>query len=246
MRLDVASISQLGTRDNNEDRIFAAVTEGIALFAVADGLGGHGGGDVAAGIAIAQMENAFHSNCGDLEACIEQSFQSAQAAILEYCQLIGNRHGIKTTLTLLVVANDFRARWAHIGDSRLYYFPARRAKRYRRTLDHSVSQTLASRGEIKEKQIRFHEDRSFLLRALGEDMPCAEYDLGDETPLRQGDAILLCSDGFWEWIPEQLMIGGLKKAASANEWLGVMEQLILRAGNGQDMDNYSAIAIIVK
>jgi len=248
MRLDVASISQQGSRNINEDRICFGIFDGLALFAVADGLGGHGGGDIAASIAVQKTEEIFSSSSehDDVESCLEQCFQAAHIAILEQCKAVGSRYSMKTTLAILTVAEDFKARWAHIGDSRLYYFPVHRRKRYLRTLDHSVTQSLVSRGEIKEDQVRFHEDRSYLLRALGEDTRRAEYDLSDATPLRIGDAILICTDGFWEWIPEQTMISCLKHAHDAHEWLGEMEQRILQAGTGKDMDNYSAIAIMVR
>lgn len=240
MCLDAAGISKIGSREVNEDSIHITLSGPVSLFAAADGLGGHGGGDIASTIALEQARMAFFTGDGDIPSRMERCFNNAQEAIAKQ-----TRHGM-TTLAVLAVTQEFKARWAHVGDSRVYYFPAHRPRRYVRTLDHSVTQSLATRGMIKEKEIRFHEDRSMLIRALGDKAHSPDFDLSEEISLRQGDALLLCTDGFWEWVPEKTMIKLFKRAKRAEEWLGKMEQELLRSGANKDIDNYSAIAVILR
>ena len=136
------------------------------------------------------------------------------------------------------------ARFAHVGDSRIYHFE--KAKYVQRSQDHSVPQMLANRGDIKEKDIRHHEDRSRLLRVMGTEWDSPKYQAVDGIKLTNRSSFLLCSDGFWELIDEKQMCKLLKKAADPQDWLGKMEEIVLKNGTGTNMDNYSAIAVFVR
>jgi serine/threonine protein phosphatase PrpC len=232
------AISKIGDRGNNEDSVdIYAGNEGY-LFALADGLGGHGQGEVASKIAVEQAIAAFQDSGGDLARC----FSQAQAQILAEQKLRQVKNEIKTTLVCLQIVGT-SARWGHVGDSRLYYFS--KNKLMRRSLDHSVSQALAAAGEIKEKDIRRHEDRNRLLRVIGIEWDSPKYELSEEVKLNKDDAFLLCSDGFWEWIEDKVIVKTMKKAGTPEHWLGLMEEEVSRNGRGHDMDNYSAIAVFV-
>ena len=173
---------------------------------------------------------------------LEEAFESAQKAILDEQKKRPLRDGMKTTATLLLI-DSTHAIWAHIGDSRLYLF--QKGKIVCRTLDHSVPQMLAMIGEIKEKQIRNHPDRSRLLRSLGTEWSDKKYEISEIHKLSECQAFLLCTDGFWELIEEKMMCKCLKKSHNAQEWLQLMHDEILRNGRNTDMDNHSAIAVIV-
>ena len=233
-------LSRVGCRDNNEDNVGMFQAGEEYCFALADGLGGHGKGEVASGIAVEQAVAAFAQAGEASEAVIHTAFQNGQEAILEAQKADLSDRDMKTTFVYLLVGKE-EIRWAHIGDSRLYRFE--HGKLAERTLDHSVPQMLVAAGQIKEKQIRHHPDRNRLLRVMGTDWEEPRYQLGGPVPATPGQAFLLCTDGFWEWIEEKKMISALKKSRTPREWLQRMEEIVLKQGRGENMDNYSAIAV---
>jgi len=247
MTFDVYTLIKPGERDVNEDSVAVALGPSLTCYAVADGLGAHGGGDVASQTAVMAIEGLARQPWEDSAAFLSCCFQEAQRAVM--AKRIEHRHtmNMKTTLTALVITAEFEAIWAHVGDSRLYRFPARRPWQWIRTQDHSVPQAMCNAGTIREKEIRFHPNRSSLLHALGmegEDKQAAVCDA--PVKLQPGDAFLLCSDGFWEWITEGQMLLHLLKTKSTEEWVKAMERQILHKGSGKGMDNYSAIALKVR
>lgn len=105
---------------------------------------------------------------------------------------------------------------------------------------------LASRGDIRDKDIRRHEDRNRLLRVMGSEWDRPEYQMSNQIPLTNHTSFLLCSDGFWELIDEKMMCKTLKKSNTPEKWLQSMETVIWENGRGTNMDNYSAIAVFVR
>lgn len=231
-------LTNQGERDHNEDFIGRALRGNRAVFILADGLGGHGKGEVASRSVV---ENVIsHYKEGEQVPELSECIEFAQQKLLEQQITEHMTYGMKTTLVMLELDGK-RMRWAHIGDSRAYHF--RKRKVIARTLDHSVPQMLVATGQIKEKEIRFHEDRNRLLRVMGTEWSQPQYVVSDWKEMNEGDAFLLCSDGFWEWIQEKYMEKALKKAKTAQNWLDLMEERIRKNGTGKDMDNYSAIAV---
>jgi PPM family protein phosphatase len=112
----------------------------------------------------------------------------------------------------------------------------------KQTSDHSVPQLLANAGEIDASDIRFHEDRNRLLRSIGSEDTFKPHLEQSPITLYSGDAFLLCTDGFWEYVFEAEMVEYLQQASSAATWLNTME-LRLLARAPERNDNYSAIAI---
>ena len=132
-----------------------------------------------------------------------------------------------------------------MGDSRLYHF--RGGNQLSRTIDHSVPQMLVLSGQIKEKDIRRHPDRSALLRAMGAEWDSPAYEISQRgLEIAKGDTFLLCSDGFWEWIEEKTMIKILKKNLSVHDTLLEMVNEVKKNGIGKGMDNYSAVLVSIK
>ena len=119
----------------------------------------------------------------------------------------------------------------------------RKNKIYKRTLDHSVPQMLVLSKQIKEKNIRNHPDRSMLLRVMGVEWEEPMYELMEPIPLKKAQAILLCSDGFWELINEDEMCACLKKSKSVTEWLAMMAKIVSDRGDNIKMDNNTAVAV---
>ncbi len=232
-------LSDGGMRANNEDSIGMYQDEESYCFILADGLGGHGKGELASQLAVQEVIKEFVSkDCK--ESFMDRAFLGAQDAILKGQSEDKTASDMKTTLVVLKVEAN-RHSWGHIGDSRLYYFQDNRLKS--RTLDHSVPQMLVAIGEIKEKQIRCHPDRNRLLKVLGAEIDELNYQLAPEVKQEGKQAFLLCSDGFWELIEEKKMEKTLKSSSSPEEWLAAMKEIVIRNGKHIDMDNYSAIAV---
>ena len=234
-------ISRTGSRPVNEDSTGMHQVEEKYGFFLADGLGGHGKGDVASQTAIEQAILQFEQgSCS--EETLKNIFEAGQAGVLEQQRIAGNSQGMKTTMTALLIDAQ-TIRWGHIGDSRIYYF--QNNKLIGRTMDHSVPQMLVAAGEIKEKEIRHHPDRNRLLRVMGVDEETLRYQLAEPIARKGRQAFLLCSDGFWELIDEKEMTTLLKKSKTVEQWLDEMEVLVRRHGYGTNMDNYSAVAVWV-
>ena len=231
-------LTNKGERAVNEDFLDVSITPERLAFILCDGLGGHGNGDIASRFVTEQVKAALEQ-----KKTVEESIQHAQDALLEkqIAEHAGN--SMKTTVTCLALAGD-QARFAHVGDSRVYYFE--KTKSMLRSQDHSVPQMLVNRGDIKEKDIRHHEDRSRLLRVMGTEWDRPKYQVVEGIKLTKRSSFLLCSDGFWELIDEKQMSKTLKKADSPQQWLAAMEEIILANGKGTNMDNYSAIAVFVR
>jgi serine/threonine protein phosphatase PrpC len=208
---------------------------------LADGLGGHHGGATASRVAVESVLAAFGQNPEVSSEALCAHIGLANQAVLERQQSEPELQSMRTTIVALLASPD-AAVWAHVGDSRLYRFYGKACER---TKDHSVPQRLADAGEIREDQIRFHEDRNRLLRSLGSRADAGvETGRADRAP-RAGDAFVLASDGFWEWLTEAEMAEDLRSSFTSKKWLGKMEARIQgRAAAGHD--NYSAIGVMVR
>ena len=174
---------------------------------------------------------------------MERAFQGAQDAVLLKQKINLETKLMSTTLVLLVL-EDGKAQWGHIGDARLYLF--RNGEILKQTRDHSVPQMLVQVGEIKPEEIRHHPDRSRLLRVIGHPWEEIPYEISEEQSVRSKDTWLLCSDGFWEYITEDEMCRTLREASDMTDWLLRMEHIVQEHGRGYDMDNYSAICVQVR
>lgn len=231
-----------GTREINEDRYGVAMHGDSYCFTVADGLGGHGNGEVAAQAAVDVICTTFVDE-GYSDSFFQKAFSAAQDAILREQERLQAPSRMKTTAVVLVVHKG-KAIWAHVGDSRLYSFKQGMMKT--RTTDHSVPQMLAISGEIKEKDIRHHPDRNRLMRVMGIRGENPRYDVSPAMRLRGDNAFLLCTDGFWELVEDADMAQLQKESTSPEAWLIQMTQKIQENGKGSEMDNYTAIAVYAK
>ena len=241
INISYASVSETGSREVNEDCISITKADENFCFIVCDGLGGHGKGEVASELVTKEISRCFEEN-GKEADFFDMAFQKAQEKLLEEQVAQSSPSQMKTTAVALRII-DGVASWCHIGDSRLYFF--RKSKLKSRTIDHSVVQLLALSKEIKEKEIRFHPDRNMLLKVMGTEWTGDSYVISEKAELKKGDAFLLCSDGFWEFIEEKKMAVCLKKSENAQEWLEKMVKEVELNGDGKETDNYSAIAVTV-
>lgn len=211
------------------------------VFVLADGLGGHGYGEIASKEAVEAVKKHFISNQDEeIYKLLQDSFQVAHNMMKKLQNEVQDDSFFKTTLAIVVAAEDYVI-WGHIGDSRIYHFEE--GYLIERSMDHSVPQMLFNTGAIREKQIRHHEDRNRLTRVLGSEEENSKPFITVQEPRNENTAFLLCSDGFWEFVPEKTMIKSLQQSLNAGEWLRAMEKKALKNGRKYDMDNYSAIAV---
>ncbi|MDE6642425.1 MAG: protein phosphatase 2C domain-containing protein [Acetatifactor sp.] len=226
-----------GDREPNEDFAAAEYSGGRYCFTVADGLGGHGRGEIASRLVCETAQHYFkeHGECS-----IETMFEAAQEKLLEKQREENAVDAMKTTLNVLVVSGN-GIQGGHVGDTRSYYF--KNNKMASRTKDHSVPQMMVSMGEIKDKDIRHHVDRNRLLRVMGIEWNKPQYVLSREVKPGHKQAFLLCTDGFWEYIEDRDMEKCLKKANDVQGWLDAMNAIVRQNGKDSDMDNYTALAV---
>lgn len=243
--IEYATVTEIGEKEKNEDTVRVFINQPLSTygFVLADGLGSYGNGDVASKFVCECVGAAIENTDSFGGVFLDQCFDTAQKMLMEEKELNGLT-SIKTTMVMLLIT-DKVAQWGYVGDSRLYHF--RDGKQLSRTIDHSVPQMLALSGQIKEKDIRHHPDRSVLLRAMGAEWDAPAYEIPQRLMRTlKGDTFLLCSDGFWEWIDEKTIIKILKKGLSAYDALREMTAEVKANGMGKGMDNYSAILVNIK
>ncbi len=237
--ISYASCSCLGSRDVNEDAVGVYENGEEKCFILCDGLGGHGMGDVASQLVVDVVKSRFFDS-NEFFNDVGANLKAAQDILMTEQSARKANRKMKTT-AVLCATDGRKAYICHIGDSRVYLFKDN--KIVKRTLDHSIPQMLAISGEIKEEEIRNHSERNVLLRVLGVDWEQNMYEQMKPIPLGRIQAILLCSDGFWELITENEMESSLSQANSVQDWLNSMIKKVEVAGEGRIMDNFSAIAV---
>lgn len=235
-----ALLTRAGGRKFNEDYCLFSEKGGFGCYVLADGLGGHRGGASASRVAASTINEAFNQKPGMDPANFRYYLEAARLAFLEKQKKEAPLAGMKTTLVVLI-SDNMQVRWGHVGDSRLYYF--RSGSLYTQTRDHSVPRHLVDSGEIREEEIRFHEDRNRLTRAF-DSGDIERFELSPEAlKLTGSDAFLICTDGFWEHVLESEMQKDLSHSNNPESWLDKME-IRLQARVKEGHDNYSAIAIM--
>ena len=235
MEISAYAFSSQGCRENNEDAF--GYSNADLVWVVADGLGGHVGGEAASQAAVSYVMQSA-KNSGRLSGNeIVSVIIGANERLAADQQANPMLYGMRTTIAA-AFASDNKMRYIHVGDSRFYYF--RNKKLYTQTQDHSVSQMAVQMGEINADQIRFHEDRNKLLKVLGSFDKLRIRSIDGEIAMENGDAFLLCTDGFWELILENEMETDLLDAASPQEWLEAMVARVTQR-LAENSDNFTAI-----
>lgn len=231
--IQLASYSEAGGRPQNEDTVREIRNGEAVCVVVADGLGGHGGGKQASSLAARTVCDGWQGGADvqELAELVRRAHEHVKGLQTENCAM-------KTTIVALVVRNN-QAAWVHAGDTRLYHFL--NGNWNFQTKDHSASQIAVALGDITADQIRFHEDRNYVLRALGQEGNL-KLDTMEEFLLSGKHAFLLCTDGFWEYVLEKEMEECLRLAQSPQDWLERMRE-ILYSRVPVDNDNNTAAAL---
>ncbi len=227
-----------GGRENNEDSVKSFFKDERGIFVLADGLGGHDSGEVASELVCELVFDAFKKieDVSLYETELPQILENVNDE-LKKAQAEPNQENMKTTLTALSI-NGKKGFMCHIGDSRIYHF--RNSVIKQKTNDHSVTYMKYLSGDISYKDIYTDEDRSSLLKVLGKDD--VKYD-ASPLDIQEGDAFLLCSDGFWEYVYDEEMLIDLLKSDNPEKW--IFNMLLRHAKRVEEgNDNFSVIAVI--
>ncbi len=241
MRFTIFQDSRQGDRDGNEDRIGYSFSREVLLMVVADGMGGHHGGEVAAEIAVNEIQRQFQQEARNRlrrpQDFLVTVINAAHRAIVSHAVADNLLESPRTTCVACIVQGGV-AYWAHAGDSRLYVL--RGGKLIAQTSDHSRVQQMIDSGAITREMAATHPDRNKIYSCLGGVVPPI-IAVGPEQPLEIGDTIVLSTDGFWSQIPASLMAGLLKKQDIVGLLPGLLTEAHRRAAG--ESDNLSVVAM---
>ena len=237
MELFFSQYSSRGGRACNEDSV--GVSENVTV--VADGLGGQGDGDIASKVCVDYLLSLPGPEKID-NLQMHELIDKVNNAVYEAKISCAHQSNMATTVVASYVS-DGMFNYFNVGDSRLYFFRDNRIAF--RSKDHSVTQACVDMGTIKEEQMRFHEDRNKLTKALGLQKSIKIAQTFEPVMLKSGDAYLLCSDGFWEYVYEGEMEKALRKSHTPQQWLDRMLRKHQKRADGNN-DNYSAVCVFVR
>ncbi len=239
MKFSVFQISRQGGRPRNEDRMGYCYTRDAALFLLADGMGGHPRGDIAAQLALQTLAARFQREAQPRVPCpaafLSTALVAAHQAIVRHGHAYHPNDPPRTTLVAAMIQHD-HLHWVHCGDSRLYL--VRQGQLLARTRDHSY---LAHRTQALS--VRALEDpihRNVLFTCLGSAMHPI-HDPGGPVRLMQGDKFLLCSDGLWDSLDQARIVEGLSAVPVAQAVPQLAEEALRRGG--PQGDNVTLIAV---
>lgn len=203
--VDACAAQHQGDRKEQQDRVTILAhprKKGVALAVVADGMGGHTGGALAAEQVIhTSRSNIEHFSPADESArCLLENSMREAHTMIKASRFMNEKDPHSTAVMLLLQPG--RVSWGHCGDSRLYRFRGREL--LGRTVDHSFVEHLVAVGKITPAQALTHPNRNVLMTSLGgQDEP--RFDFADTADLQAGDSFMLCSDGVWAYFDEAEM-----------------------------------------
>lgn len=244
MEIEIVTLSKQGGRDYNEDVHGHWHDDRFVACLVADGAGGHGGGDVAAATTRSSVLGGFalapSIGSDALRALLERANLDVVARQAEG----GKLSAMRSTVVLAVIdLHDDQLAWAHSGDSRAYLFRA--GAMVARTTDHSLVQQMVAGGMIDEEGARLHPQRNMLLSALGSVDEAPEISVSARMPMAAGDVLLLCSDGVWEPLGDECLLETLQASRNPSQWVEQID-LQIKARSKPGHDNYTAVAVWVQ
>lgn len=245
MKYTIFQDTRIGKRPYQQDRIAHWHTKDALFLVVADGMGGHAHGDVAAQIAVDCLGSAFNNEAkpkvADPDNFLFRTIGRAHAMILHQTQRQGLAEDQSNTPRTTVVAclvQDGYAFWSFVGDSRLYVI--RDGRIVTRTRDHTPVQMLIDAGRIREEAAMTHPDRNKLLQCLGGPR-APRVEPTAHARLAPKDIVLLCSDGFWGPLTPRQLLGGLLGKDMKKAFPELIALSETRAG--PRCDNISVLAI---
>jgi serine/threonine protein phosphatase PrpC len=242
MKFSIYQASHIGNRKFNQDRVAYAYTNEALLLVLADGMGGHLHGELAASLTIATFTESFgrqaQPRIDDPDAFISAAMRHAHERIMKL-QYDGALGGLPGTTCVAVLVQDGRMHWGHAGDSRLYLL--RDGVVVARTRDHSIVQLWFEQGKISAEQARNHPQRNQITRCLGGIAGAFQVEPGAPFALQSSDVLLLGSDGLWGPFNDQELADAFKSLPVAEVLEGLIERALKRATG--HADNVTGVAV---
>jgi serine/threonine protein phosphatase PrpC len=242
MRFSIYQNSRIGGRNYNQDRVAYAYTDETLILVLADGMGGHLHGELAAGIAIKTYMQAFEQsaqpNISEPVKFLADTMQVAHDSIVNFAH-DRNLGGSPGTTCVAALVQDGQVCFAHSGDSRCYLL--REGKVAFVTHDHSAVQQWADWGIISTDEMRTHPERNKITNCLGGVGDLFYADSTGFIPLQSGDVLLLCSDGLWSPLTDAEIASGFVTSPLDATLNQLMELAIGR--DGFHADNSTAVVV---
>jgi len=241
MKFSIYQESRVGRRRNNQDRIAYSYSRDSVFMVLADGMGGHLHGEIAAQIAVQATTEAFqreaHPKLRDPVAFLSRTISVAHHAIQDYAFDKDLPDAPRTTVVACVVQEGM-VNWAHAGDSRLYMMRGREI--VAQTRDHSRVQLLVDQGLLDAKGAAEHPGRNRIFSCLGGSLT-PQVDYSKRIPIRSGDTVAMCSDGVWGPLGTDRMISMLAGEDIMDSVPRALDEAERLAG--RTSDNLSMIAL---
>ena len=244
LQLDIASMARQGGRKYNEDACGHWHSAQHLCCVLADGAGGHGGGDRASKLAVEHILGLFADQPSMAPGSIERLIVDTNRSIIRHrAEGRAVQHMHSTVVALVADLAGGSVAWGHCGDSRLYAF--RQGRIAARTRDHSLVQSLVDGGLLAAEEMRSHPQRSELLSALGVEEEDLQVTVAQAPwQLEAGDVIMMCTDGLWEYVEDAELEATLARSPDVRAWLRALEERVLEAAVRRPRhDNYTALAI---
>lgn len=241
MKFTIFQESRIGRRKANQDRNAYCYSRNALLMVIADGMGGHLHGEIAAQIAVQFITQAFQREARpelpDPVFFLSRTLTNAHNAILDYAFDKQLPEAPRTTVVACIVQDGF-AHWAHAGDSRLYAI--RRGRIATRTRDHSRVQLMMDQGLLDAEGAARHPGRNRIYSCLGGNHP-PQVEFSKRFALRDGDLVALCTDGLWGPLDDDSIVHGFTGNNVMDAVPRLLDQAELRGGD--TCDNLSMIAM---
>ncbi|HAR44347.1 MAG TPA: Stp1/IreP family PP2C-type Ser/Thr phosphatase [Bdellovibrionales bacterium] len=244
MQFNIGSATNIGQRRSKNQDNFSVVPE-LGLFLVADGMGGHRGGETASAI-VAQVvpevvAEALRMETWNPRAVIVEAIRTANTTIFKKAAEDAELEGMGTTTTALLFQNNMLT-IGHVGDSRCYYIVNNSL--WQATRDHSLVQEKIRAGLITREQAKFDRMKNVITRSVGFE-PAIDVEVY-ELEVKPGDALLLCSDGLSGLVTDEVILQIVHKSAiEDNDPKQAVEELIRRANENGGDDNVTAVIVKV-
>lgn len=241
MKYQIEETSRLGNRVVNEDRIGVAESDNAILLVLADGMGGYRGGQLASKSLVNSILSQFKCKEFPVEdpgTFLKELIADAHLAVIRTGSEQYPPIEPRTTCVVCLI-QEACAWWAHVGDSRIYLF--RKGELVNRTIDHSKIEELHRKGKISRQEMEGHPERHLVTRCVGFQKLPPVPAISDKIPLEKDDMLLLCSDGLWAPLNENM----ISEALFASSLPQAVDRLAYQAEfrSYPEADNISLIAL---